>query len=1065
MKGRTIVILITGLSATAAFCAEPQTAGEAARNSGGFRGPQRNGIFASQGLLKQWPEGGPMLLWEGQVPGWRQSSAIAMVGEPSSGVDRLYEFTADGMAFVDAEHALRHLFGPAIEHVSQAAISSAIVRLAEGLPPGGAIDLPRGVPCGVLDFRRVADGVQVTRGHGGRLVLGPGQRGIQMVLMDLDQEIAAAPAAGAAASGPAPAARSEPASRPGLEIAILDSKIAPASDLLALFCNGGIHINSHVRNCAWICGANAFGAKAVTADARVDDCLFLWFGVNWAFQDYNAHRAPKNAGRDWLQNAQMWFNCKGGGQGTRLYLMVETNYGNPGPGVVLENCTGMAVYHGSTERASSQGPGVYWLRNCRNVQVGLRALNAFADWGPRGANPTHDITVEGGSGNILHAARMWNHASGATLVNTDPQLQVWMTSFEFEAEGLEGDGNLRFACTPRHQAPSPGLLATIKPEVRQRAEKALRDRGLEATPERLADMERQILTGRTYFAPFNARHEQTFLYGGVDLTKSLRALPEGRRLPPPPSVPPANAPRLRRPLAFTQVAGFGKALLEAGADPTGRKPSDDSFAKLMFGMTRDEVDKHYQEILACGQDYEKARAKADEAAEKVALAGIHAAVDQIWPKTDAPAGKRGRTPRPPIEVPPGTFLLTKPLIVWTNGFFMGAGPDRTILRATGDFPVIKQVACTTIGNFTVEGGHTGLAITGADHSSKLPAPLKSYIAAANYYNITFRNQTFAGLHLGNEDTTVMGGAEFDQNKFVDLRFHNTGDYGIYNNSGMVDKFLILHGHFEGQKKAGMAFRFNFLCKAGIYGCTFRNIGGPGIDLMTGCPQVTDKDFVLRPSIIAVDQCEFDECGSEARAALDQGYNSLTSFTHSRITTRSKTIKAGYVGAAQIIEDIDINVKVPGNVPAMVLRAVRNNTDARANGQVLRDVRASGPVAFINDTNEHNEVYEPSRTKRGFGKGRDIDWDRNPAVHQYPPPNGWVHPFVFFNCRFGNRSYDYVLLNVDPKHNRILSEVDLSPLSGRPSSTTPAQAAVRTWKCTAIDALARSRTEKEFPWDG
>jgi hypothetical protein len=38
--------------------------GDAATNSGGFRGPQRNGIFPAEGLLKEWPEGGPKLLWE-----------------------------------------------------------------------------------------------------------------------------------------------------------------------------------------------------------------------------------------------------------------------------------------------------------------------------------------------------------------------------------------------------------------------------------------------------------------------------------------------------------------------------------------------------------------------------------------------------------------------------------------------------------------------------------------------------------------------------------------------------------------------------------------------------------------------------------------------------------------------------------------------------------------------------------------------------------------------------------------------------------------------------------------
>jgi len=42
-----------------------------AGNSGGFRGPGRNGIYPARGLLKEWPEGGPPLLWKAQLGrGW-----------------------------------------------------------------------------------------------------------------------------------------------------------------------------------------------------------------------------------------------------------------------------------------------------------------------------------------------------------------------------------------------------------------------------------------------------------------------------------------------------------------------------------------------------------------------------------------------------------------------------------------------------------------------------------------------------------------------------------------------------------------------------------------------------------------------------------------------------------------------------------------------------------------------------------------------------------------------------------------------------------------------------------
>ena len=963
----------------------------------------------------------------------RVGGAPSTVDLPPALARELHERTCDAAVFIDAEKALRRVFGDDLQRISPDDVSGAIVGLAESLPPGGAIDLPRSVPAGRLDFRGVADGVQITRGWGGRVVLGPGQRGLQMLFMDLDQEIAAADVGGDGPADASAGAATRPKERFG-QVAIMDRNVQPASDLLALFCTGGIRIRSDVRNCAWICGANAFGARTVTADARVDDCLFLWFGINWPFADYNAHRNPKNAGCNWLDNAQMWFNCHGGGRGTRLYLMVETNYGNPGPGVVLENCEGLALYNGTTERASSQGAGIYWLKNCRRVQLGIRGINAFAGWNARGADPAHDITIEGGRGNILHAMRIWGNASQASVVNSDPELQVWMTSVQFEAEGVDRDGVARFCYTPKHQAPSEELLAKIRPELKARAAKRVRELWGEATPGRLADMERQILAGRSYSAPFNASQEQTFVFAGRDLTKGAGDLPGGRKLPAPPSVPPTDAPRLRRPLAFTRAAGFGKALLDAGADPAGKAPSDDAFAKLMFDMTREQVDVHYRRILAEGQKYQAARAKADQAAMDTALKAIQAEIDQLCPFAPADArGRRRRIQRPPIEVPAGTFRLTRPLLVWTNGWFMGAGPDRTVIQAAGDFTVIKQIAGGTIGNFTVEGGRTGLAVTGVDHGSRLPPPLKSYIAGSNYYNITFRNQSFAGLHLGNDDPTVMGGAEFDQNKFVDLRFYHTGEYGIYNNAHMLDKWLCLHGHFEGQKKAGIAVKFNCVIKGGIYGCTFKDIDGPGIDILSGSPAIA-----LRPAIVTVDQCEFDECGSRDAPAVDLGYNALAMFTHSRITTRTKQIKTGWIGAPQIVEDIDVDVKLPAGHPGVILRAVRNNSAARANGQVLRDVRANGPVAFINDANDHNEVFEPTRVKRGIGKGKDINWDNNSAAYRYPPPNGWVHPFVFYNCTFGDRRYAYHLLNVDPKRNKVLDDVDLSPLS-RPARPAAAGA--------------------------
>jgi hypothetical protein len=114
---------------------------------------------------------------------------------------------------------------------------------------------------------------------------------------------------------------------------------------------------------------------------------------------------------------------------------------------------------------------------------------------------------------------------------------------------------------------------------------------------------------------------------------------------------------------------------------------------------------------------------------------------------------------------------------------------------------------------------------------------------------------------------------------------------------------------------------------------------------------------------------------------------------------------------------------------MILRAARNASTARANGHVLRNVTANGPVDFINDANSHSELFR--KTLQRAGKPLDVNWDTNPAAHESAPANGWVRPFVFYRCRLGDREHKYSLLNVDTNSRKVLKEVDLSPLADKP----------------------------------
>lgn len=944
--------------------------------------------------------------------------------------------------FIDAGRMLESRLGRAWRQSAPETLAREIVGLAESLPVGGAIHLPEDVAVGELDFRRVADDVQVTGGCGGPLVLGGGQQGIQMLLARLDLRVDA--------GLPRPPERSRDAGlaagrlRGGVPVRlvaagfdeqrILDPAARPLSGLLALFCEGKIAIQEDVRHCAWICGGNAFGMRTVTADARIDDSLFLWFGLNWPFQDYNAHLDPKRADRDWMDHAQMEMDLHGGGRGTRFYVMVETNYGNPGPGVVLRNATGVALYQGTTERASSQGPGVYLLENCTGVQLGLRGINAFAkvDHYFKAAMPSHDITIKGGRGNILHGVRFWGHAQEESIVNTDPDLQVWACSFQYDTRGIDAPGVLRFAVNPGDQLPDAEWLAAHRDRFAAYADwqaaewrKAFKvPAGDAAEQEFRRRFLRAFERGRFHDVPLSARREQTLVVAGVDCTRPDAKLPP---VPPPPAVPPTDAPRCERPIAFTQVADYGRDLLAAGADPSGARPSDDAFAKIMFGATRGEVEQWFVEAARHDAAYRKARTAADAAAMEAATRGIAAVMDRFRPEVvtrDAKGKeKRQRAPRGRIEVPPGRFRLERPLPLLTWDTLIGAGPGKTTLFSTdATIDVVRRLGQGgggTIANLAIEGGRTGIAFLGADHHDPVSPTRHAYVAGANVFNVRFKGQAFAGIWVGNDDPAVMGGAEHDQNKYVQLVFEDTGDYGIYMNQSMLDKWLLLNSEFRGQRKAGIRIPLNNVIKGAVIGCTFRDIAGPGFDCFGGNPEIK-----YLPNLLFMDQCRFLECGSATDAALEMGNASLSALCHTVVETTGKEIACGLRSAAQIYDDVDVRVRVPAGRPAVEMRAVRDGRTARANGHTVRRFTANGPLAFVNDVNARPEMYAATLAKLGVvnrerrARGEDvplperIDFGGNPLQAERPPANGWNNPFFFHACRFGDSRLDHALVNAD-----------------------------------------------------
>ena len=989
--------------------------------------------------------------------------------------------------FIDASRELTARFGGAWASLSQDTISTALVEMAEALPVSGALDLGD-VKCGALDFRNVADGVQITGGRGGTVIFGSGQHGMALMFSHLNQEIAPGLARSFAKRDPFRAdAQLAAKSWTFKDGEMFGSKLAPMSDYLALFCSGGIRIKADVKNCAWIAGDNAFGDHVVTAEARVDDSLFLWFGLNWPFRDFNAHWTDKTT--DWVKRGtQMHFDLKGGGAGTRLYHMIETNYGNPGVGVLLENTKGLTLMQGSTERGSAQGPGVYWLKNCENTLLGLRGINAFGGNGgdARIADANRDITIDGGKGNVLYAMRTWSNANDVSLANTDPALQLWCVGSQYGHRGTESA--LRYAVTPYYGRPTAEFLAKFDVKTHAQAIYEKRAASLKKDWEkRKADAEKKnkpftepepqphesveqliakIKTGRHINCPgdmdMNATDEETFMVGKADLTKGEK--PAGK-LPAPPDVPPTDAPRTRRPIAFTQQPEFGKALLAAGADPTGKRPSDDAFAKLMYGMSRADLQKLLDEADAADkaiwamhggneeklkaaretQEFKDLRAKISDVMKRIAARKDAAkadadarakelgkAIDEAKKAKDDGkklaleaqkdlAEREARSGSVRLEIPAGTFLLKQPLYLLGGiGGVWGTG-EKSVLRTDAPIHVVKMQERTTVAQLAIEGGSVGLALTGADHHYNEGAPTrKSYIAGENFYAITFRNQTLAGMLVGNDDPGIMGGAEHDQNKYVDLKFENTGDYGICMNSSMLDKWLVLHSEFRGQKKAGIAVKFNNLIHGMIVGSRFENISGPGVDTFGG-----NVEIGYRPWEVWIDECEFIECGSEKEFAVEHGITELSAFTHNRIVTKNKAIAGGYAGSPQIFEDCTIDVNLAAGAPAVKLRAVRTESVVRANGHVVRNVKANGPLVFVNDINSQQDHFAKTvALLTAQGKPHVEKWDTNSMAGALAPKNGWVHPFVFYGSEFGPEKFAYSLLNVDVDAGKVKERVEL-----------------------------------------
>jgi hypothetical protein len=274
--------------------------------------------------------------------------------------------------------------------------------------------------------------------------------------------------------------------------------------------------------------------------------------------------------------------------------------------------------------------------------------------------------------------------------------------------------------------------------------------------------------------PVEIQSEIIFKYNDQDLTGSAAGTVQP---PAPPEFMSTGASglalsRIESP-RYLQKANYGAAALAAGADPLGKRSSSAAFEKVL--------------------------------AEKGAL-----------------------------ELPAGTFLIDRTIVLDVdkaerNGMkklLAGQGMQRTIIRMTRtDVPAVKIV-----------GGPAGRAKTDADVApdQKLHGVTDAtitggkwgidvtcfYNAAMRFVNVTITNSSQAGIMSGDGNVgsiagTLCGSPEFDQDRFINVKCINTGDYGIYLNNIMIDKQFFLRCSFENLRKAGICANFTHMFNGSI----------------------------------------------------------------------------------------------------------------------------------------------------------------------------------------------------------------------------------------------------------
>ncbi len=349
----------------------------------------------------------------------------------------------------------------------------------------------------------------------------------------------------------------------------------------------------------------------------------------------------------------------------------------------------------------------------------------------------------------------------------------------------------------------------------------------------------------------------------------------------------------------------------------------------------------------------------------------------------AKVAQSGRT----IEVGPGTYRL-KHGIACPADFsgelkIVGAGPGRTILTGPGAAEVYREgFLKSDIAQRAVEIAAVGMTYDGEDKQNWA----RNSLGINEFYmNCEFKNYL--------KGAVLSSSGEPEQYRFISCKFINTGEYGIRLDT-YCDKPLFYRCHFEGQTKGGIYCTRIVHFHGGIYQCTFKDIGGPGVAVMGGS---MEKGY--GPWVFTVDNCTFDECGSPTEAVVEFGPSWLGVLSHSTITTQSKAIKAGFRGCFAIIDNVTMNVQTVDNC-AMYLGHQRWEKTAGVGGSRVTNTTVSGEIRFLDfEKFVTGQVYsDPGILNSNFYNAGQYS--------QHP----WAYTYMFHNVSSSNYQTGYALLD-------------------------------------------------------